>query len=196
MKIVMTMPSPTIANIHQEFFVNGDISVYPAISNLYNDKGTGASLIYKLYFENALVDTLKIRRNTVLDSSIFHSVKKNTDLELLQRIVQKYKSVLKSRKKASRKELQKQGISVKYVTPDSPYGSKSSSSRTGRTRSKSSSHGTGSSLKRAQLPAYFRNSSSKKRSAARKIQKKWRSKKNNKSKKKSKGGRRTRRTRR
>ena len=189
MKIVMTMPSPTIANIHQEFFVNGDISVYPAISNLYNDKGTGASLIYKLYFENALVDTLKIRRNTVLDSSIFHSVKKNTDLELLQRIVQKYKSVLKSRKKASRKELQKQGISVKYVTPDSPYGSKSSSSRS----SSKSSRRTGSSLKRAQLPAYFRNSSSKKRSAARKIQKKWRSKKNNKTKKKSKGGRRTKR---
>ena len=190
MKIVMTMPSPTIANLHKEFFVNGDISVYPAIENLYNEKGTGASLMYKLYFENALVDTLKIRRNTVLDSSIFHSVKKNTELELLRKIVQKYKGVVKSRKKASRKELKKQGINVKYVTPDSPYGSKSSSSRTG---SKSSSRRTGSSLKRAQLPAYFRNSSSKKRSAARKIQKKWRSKKNNKTKKKSKGGRRTRR---
>ena len=192
MKIVMTMPSPTIANIHQEFFVNGDISVYPAIENLYNDKGTGASLMYKLYFENALVDTLKIRKNTVLDSSIFHSVKKNTDLELLQRIVQKYKGVLKSRKKASRKGLKEQGISVKYVTPDSPYGSRSSSSRSS-SKSSRSSRRTGSSLKRAQLPAYFRNSSSKKRSAARKIQKKWRSKKNNKTKKKSKGGRRTKR---
>jgi len=188
----MTMPSPTIANIHQEFFVNGDISVYPAIENLYNDKGTGASLMYKLYFKNALVDTLKIRKNTVLDSSIFHSVKKNTDLELLQRIVQKYKGVLKSRKKASRKGLKEQGISVKYVTPDSPYGSRSSSSRSS-SKSSRSSRRTGSSLKRAQLPAYFRNSSSKKRSAARKIQKKWRSKKNNKTKKKSKGGRRTKR---
>jgi len=181
MKIVMTMPSPTIANLHKEFFVNGDISVYPAIDNLYNEKGTGASLMYKLYFEKALVDTLKIGPKTVLDSSIFHSVKRNTELELLQKIVQKYKSVLKSRKKASRKELKNQGISVKYVTPDSPYGSNSSSGR------------TGSSLKRAQLPAYFRNSSSKKRSAARKIQKKWRSKKNQKTKKKSKGGRRTKR---
>jgi len=186
----MTMPSPTIANLHKEFFVNGDISVYPAIDNLYNEKGTGASLMYKLYFEKALVDTLKIGPKTVLDSSIFHSVKRNTELELLQKIVQKYKALVKSRKKASRKELKKQGISVKYVTPDSPYGSKSSSSRTG---SKSSSRRTGSSLKRAQLPAYFRNSSSKKRSAARKIQKKWRSKKNNKTKKKSKGGRRTKR---